>query len=109
MKTALLMSAILMLSCCTMFYDPTDVEEPGKPAEELYRIVIFENHTNLGTLYPRYGTTDEGRLIDSDFKKYVMKEIEGTGYLYVYWYRVQRTYREGIEYAYVYYPKKELK
>lgn len=94
--------ALIINSCMTM----QDVPIEQKPAEELYRIDSYENSLALATLYPLYKSHKYG-LIDADFKKYVLEQVENTGYLDIRWYTVHRIGFKYISWAYVYCEKEK--
>lgn len=102
----LIVAAIIIFKCCVPGVSMRDVPTEPKPAEELYRIVSYENYSALAVLYPQYKTHEYG-LIDAHFRDYVFKQIEGTGYLDIRWYEIQRISMKFIAWAYVYYPKEK--
>lgn len=83
-----------------------DVPKKSDPvAKQTYDIVSYENYPSLAILYPKYKSHKYG-LVDEDFKKYVMKQIEGTKYIdEPRWYEIQRMDMTFIGWAYVYYEK----
>lgn len=97
---------LLILSCAGCQTIGWDSHKNMEKTHPTFRLLKIDNSPALKGRF-EYITADEYGIDDESFVKYVLEEIAGTGYVRVYWERVEKLkYPKGrIVAAWVSYPK----